>query len=507
MKTGTNDRIIIALLAALAALSIPFLTASTAGATGSGVIAAYTLVAPDTVSVSNLQARAVVPTGIGCPQLVATTGTGRKINKKMTMRVPGATTGAAFASLRACQANIPAPKEGIRSARVGGVTVPSSLPETFSKIAMIGDTGCRIDDDENPPEIDVQNCSKTTGTDPADYWPLAINSRSIAREKPDMTVFTGDFFYREDPCPENTPEVNYELMCGGSPPPIQDYDFDDSDYGWMADVFIPMAPVFQTAPVLAVRGNHEQCDRGGNGWYLFFEISASSSPAACAPAVIGGPTTPDIAPTWSFDAPIRKGRTLRMVAVDSAYGRNFDITSWVTTQRLAYESAAELSRPVKGRESWLVTHRPMFGIEPIEEANAGLLQWTSVDQTAAAYGLISNYDLMVASHIHVAQVVKIPGQPPQMVVGNGGSKPDVASQSSYTRPQYGPLAKADGTPLSPNYTPYPTANYDWTAVKYGYVIATPNQKARQWTMTHKDYTGKRFATCALSGRQMACGAS
>ena len=500
MKTSPERKLAIALVVVFSAILFPLFTATGANAAGSGVLSAFTLVTPKTVSDSNLQARAVISTGLACPQLTVTTTKGRKINRKMKMRVPGATTGAAFASLRACQADLPTPREGIRVARVGGMTVPAKLPKTFSKIAMVGDTGCRIDDDEDPEDIDVQDCSKTAGVDPADYWPLAVNSRSIAKEKPDMTVFTGDFYYREDPCP-----VGFELRCGGSPPPIDGYQFNDTDYGWLADVFVPMAPVLQAAPILAVRGNHEQCDRGGNGWYLFFEVSSSSSPAACAPAVIGGPTRPDIAPSWYFDAPIRKGRTLRIVAVDSAYGRNFDITDWVTTQRLAYESAAEFSRPVKGRESWLLTHRPMFGIEPVEEAVPGLLQWTSVDQTAAGYGLTSNYQLMVSSHVHVAQVVKIPGQPPQMIVGNGGSKPDVASQSSYTRPEFGPLAKADGTPLSPDYEPYPTASYDWTAVKYGYVIARPNQKARQWTMTQKDYTGKRFAICSLSGKQMACG--
>ena len=497
MKNRTGNRLIGTVAAVFVALGMAH--ATSALATGSGVVSAYTLVTPKTVSESRLQIRAVVPTGIGCPQVTITSGKGRTVTRKMKMRVPGATTGAAFASLRACQANVPKLKDGIRTARVGGVTVPSKLPATFSKIAMLGDTGCRIDDDVDPTDIDVQDCSKTTGTDPGEYWPLAANSLSIAREKPDLTVFTGDFFYREDPCP-----AGYELMCGGSPPPVVDYRFNDTDYGWMADVFIPMAPVFRAAPILAVRGNHEQCDRGGNGWFLFFEVTTSLSPAACAPAVTGGPTAANIAPSWSFDAPIRKGRTLRIVAVDSAYGRNFDITDWVPTQRLAYESAADLSRPVKGRESWLVTHRPMFGIEPVEETVPGLLPWTSTDQTAAGFGLTSNYQLMVASHIHVAQVVKIPGQPPQMVVGNGGSKPDVANQASYVKPAYGPLSKADGSPLSPDYEPYPTSSYEWTAVKYGYVIATPNSKAKQWTMTHKDFTGKKFATCALSGKQIDC---
>lgn len=483
-----------ALLGGVALLGGP-----TAQAGTGGVVSAYTLVTPTSVSKTKLQVRAVIASGIGCPNLVVGKGNGSKATLKMKMRSPGATTGAAFASTRACKANIPSVRSGITSARVGPVSVPHSLPARFDKIAMLGDTGCRVDDDTDPSDIDVQDCSRTSGTDPADYWPLSRNAVAIAKEKPDLTVFTGDFFYREDPCPEG-----YEAKCGGSPPPIDSFRFNDTDYGWMADVFIPMAPLFEAAPILAVRGNHEQCDRGGNGWFLYFEVSNALGPDACAPPALGDATVPNIAPSWAFDAPISKGRNLRIVAVDSAYGRNFDITSWVDTQRPQYEAAQRLSAQKKGRESWLLTHRPMFGIEPVEEAATGLLPFTSIDQTAAAYGLIGNYQLMIASHVHVAQVVKVPGQPVQMVVGNGGSKPDIAAESSYRIPDYGPLSKADGTPLSTSYTPYEKPSYLWNQVRYGYTIMKPGSKAKQWTASHRDYTGKTFATCSLVGKDMTC---
>ena len=475
-------------------------------ANAGGVVSAYTLVTPKSVSDTRLQVRAVIPTGISCPRLTLVNGRGKTVTRGMTKRVPGATTAPAFASLRACQANVPRLQAGIRSARVGGVSVPFRLPATFSKIAMLGDTGCRVDDDSDPTDIDVQDCSQTTGTDPADYWPLATNSQAIAAEKPDMTVFTGDFYYREDACPApaNDPE-KYVPRCGGSPAPIDEYKFNDTDYGWMADVFIPMAPLFRAAPMLAVRGNHEQCDRGGNGWFLFFEVTTELGPDACAPEAIGGPTTPNITPSWAFDAPIGKGRTLRLVAVDSAYGKNFDITDWVDQQRPKYVQAQELSAPKPGRESWLVTHRPMFGIEPVEEAVPGRLRWTSIDQTASAQGLIANYRMMVASHVHVSQVVKIPEQPVQMVVGNGGSKPDVSTVSSYTTPSFGPLATPpDGEPLNSAYPPYPTASYNWTTVKYGYTVMRPGKQAGRWTATQKDYTGQTFANCSLIGQDMTC---
>lgn len=71
-------------------------------------------------------------------------------------------------------------------------------------------------------------------------------------------------------------------------------------------------------------------------------------------------------------------------------------------------------------------------------------------------------------------------------------------------PAYGPLAKADGTPLSASYAPYEKPSYLWTKVKYGYTVMKPGSKAKQWTAIQRDYTGKTFATCSLVKKDMTC---
>jgi hypothetical protein len=199
-----------------------------------------------------------------------------------------------------------------------------------------------------------------------------------------------------------------------------------------------MAPLLSSTPILTVRGNHEECFRAGNGWFLFFD-SSPLGPDACAPATAYGEVPAGVVtPTWKFDMPISDRRTLRTVVVDSANGRNSEVTSWTPKQRPAYEKADQLSAPAKGRESWLLTHRPMFGVTSTAE-DTGLTSWnnwTSIDQTAAAYGLTKNYNAMFASHVHVAQVVQIPGQPAQVVVGNGGSIPDSSDLSTYPQPNW-----------------------------------------------------------------------
>ncbi|MFM9139082.1 MAG: hypothetical protein ACKOTH_00720, partial [Solirubrobacterales bacterium] len=182
---------------------------------------------------------------------------------------------------------------------------------------------------------------------------------------------------------------------------------------------------------------------------------------------------------------------------------------WTPTQRGAYESANRLAAPKSGRESWLITHRPMFGVDARSEADPGDLNWTSITQTAAGQGLIANYNMMLASHVHVAQVVQIPGQPAQVVLGNGGSVPDSTDPAQYALPAYGPMNDDKGQPLVDRntgqpVTPYANAEYLQTWIKYGYALFTPGSKAGKWTISHRGVDGKQFSSCSAKGKTVTC---
>ena len=90
----------------------------------SGAIATYTLVVPTSVSKSKLQTRAVIPYGSHCPKLTTLRPKGATKKTKMKLRSPGASTGAAFASIRVCWANIPRYSQ---AASLGRVKVPFEL--------------------------------------------------------------------------------------------------------------------------------------------------------------------------------------------------------------------------------------------------------------------------------------------------------------------------------------------------------------------------------------------
>jgi hypothetical protein len=468
-------------LSALVAFAMPTTPAtSTAAGFNPGVIAAYSIAAPASEAASRLIARAVIPRGAACPNIVVRMS-GRSTPDAVVMygRNLPATTAPAFESITVCSARIP---DKAISASIMGHPIPAHLPTRVRSLALLSDTGCRI----KPPNL--QDCANL------DSWPLASIAESITEERPDAVVFAGDFYYREAPCP-----AEVQNWCGSSPPPVAGLPFKDSAYGWIAEVLLPMAPLLSTAPLIIARGNHEACNRGGNGYFLLFDPRRDTT-ATCAP--IPGPdgltaplTTPT--PTYTIDLPIAPDRTLRLAIVDTAGGIDTHSDAFGQIQRPSFVAAANLTKPHVGVENWLVTHRPVFGYaSPLMDGPpAPFDPWVGADsQTAASFGLLDHFDLVFSSHIHIAQAVQIPGQPGQLILGNGGTLLDPLA--GYPLPATGPTDAAGQT--------YPPPVSAWIAPRFGYAIARPNAQAGSWRIDMKDPSGHQFARCGVTNRQIYC---
>jgi len=471
----------VAVVVALGALSVAVPDAARAAApspsASAEVIAAYSLAAPVAQVPSGLVVRAVLPAGATCPDLVAAVPRGEGVRVRvvpMRERPAPATTAPAFDPITVCSADMPV---GATGAAVGGRAVPASMPSRVERLAIFGDSGCRI------VSYEVQDCAN-----PAN-WPLSIISESIAAEEPDAVLFAGDFFYREDGCP-----AALQALCGSSPPPVTGAPFTDSAYGWIADVLLPMTPLLSTVPLIVSRGNHEACYRGGNGYFLLFDPRPGTE-GTCAPVSSGGglvaaDTVPS--PTYAIDLPVSADRVLRLAIADSAGGSDTKVTSYAAVQRVSYERAATLTAERPGRESWLVTHRPLYGFVSDTFATPGqpFNPWTSADQNAAAAGLLGTYDMVVSSHIHIAQSVQLPGLPGQLVMGNGGTLLDPAA--GYPLPATAPGAG------------YPAPSWAWVSPRFGYALATPNAQAGSWRISMRDPAGQQFARCGLRAGSLFC---
>jgi hypothetical protein len=450
--------------------------------------AAFTLIAPKEVAESQLVARALVPIEAPCPTIQAQ-GSKGPVTIEMTERRPGATAAPAFSTVLSCSAPLPT---GLTEANIAGLSIPSAIPATVDQIAIFADSGCRVDDKR------IQDCN-----DP-DAWPLGRIADQIAAAKPDVILNPGDYYYREIQCP-----VEDAAKCSPGPAPTEGMPFDENDQGWLYEAITPMKPMFPVAPIAFLRGNHEECGRAGNGFFLYFDPRPGNE-ATCAPVATADglePAEPQTTPTWAFDLGVSPARTLRVAMVDNAYGTDKELTDWVARQRISYQEAAALTVPRPGRESWLMTHRPIFSVisdvnlpedDPLEET------WSSDGQMVASYGLLGHYSMILSSHNHFAQAVQIPGQPGSLVMGNGGALLDPVDPKGYYIPKYGPLTKADGTPRVPGLPPYPNATSLWTANKYGYALATPSPQPTAWQLVEKEFTGTTLATCTLADRQIDC---
>ena len=470
--------------ALIPALLLPLLSAPPAGAAEpapqatakSSLVAAFTLVAPPSVAASQLVTRAVT-TGGACPTLDVTYSNKSKKSLPMSVRSRPGNTGSYFTDVKVCSRAVPSTT---KSASVSGRRVPATLSSNIRRMALFADTGCRIS--EYKGNYEVQRCDQPN--DPTRGWPLNSIAKAIAADKPDVILNPGDYFYREADCPVGL-FTWAQAACGTSPDvPVSGYPFKDSAAGWRADVFTPMAPLFPVAPIAMLRGNHEACDRGGNGFFYFLDPRPTTS-NTCAPVIVNGQRQapgPATTATWSATLDLIQGRSLKIAMVDSAYGNDLAVTPWAKTQQASYASAAAQTKPTAGQESWLLTHRPVIGHNS---------RWTSADQTAAAQGLLDNYNLVLSSHIHFTQAIKIPTLPPSLIMGNGGTSLD-RNPGTMT------------TPLQSQGTMYQMATTDWTVARWGYAIATAGSQSRQWTITHKDQNGSPFAKCALKSRTMTC---
>jgi hypothetical protein len=444
-------------------------------------LAVYALMAPREQVPSGLLARAVLPAGVGCPVLETTTGEpgGPWRRWLMRPRQAGASTLRAFESLLVCEAPLPL---GSGAARIAGRPLPAAMPREVRSLAIFGDTGCRLKDST------IQACN-----DP-EAWPLAQVARSLVNEQADVVLYLGDFFYREMACPAAN-----DGQCGGSPAPLGSVPFTDSGWGWVADVLVPMAPLLATRPLMVLRGNHELCSRGGNGYFLLFD-PATGRADRCAPEASG--QAPVVySPTWAVELSIQGGRRLRLVNVDSANGNDSAVEARIAIpQRVLFAEARRLAQGAD--EAWLLTHRPVNAVlssQFLPDPPGAASSWSSATQTFASDGLLKPFQLMLSSHEHIAQVVQVPGQPGQIVLGNGGTLLD---PPGYPIPPYGPLANGYGQPMVPGVRPLPKASFLATWLTFGYALARPTPAG--WSFTMKDQNGVPFAVCRSERRQVSC---
>ncbi len=261
-----------------------------------------------------------------------------------------------------------------KSAAIAGVPVAMPVQEP-RRIAIIGDTGCRLKG------MAVQACN-----DPQ-QWPFRLIAEVVAQLKPDLVIHVGDYHYRETPCPEGN------AGCAGSP-------FGDNWPVWRADFFAPADTLLRVAPWVLVRGNHEDCERGGKGWSRTLDPYAFDAAKGCndpgKPLIVRLP-----------------GLTLAVMDVATAREDKVD-DQQVPAFREQYRSLTDVTGPV-----WVLQHRPIWSPGGMF---SGRLVGDNKTLAAAADGVIpDNVGLMLSGHHHLFQMLEYQANlPVQIVSGHSG---------------------------------------------------------------------------------------
>jgi hypothetical protein len=192
-------------------------------------------------STQSMLARAIIGANEACPALTID-GKDRPMGKRADSDVnfPVTVCELAYSEI------------GTDPPRIGAIQL-QKRPEMPRRILVFGDSGCRITY-YGPP----QRCN-----DP-EAWPLQRLAQAAADKKPDLVIHVGDYNYREARCSDQS-------GCGNSP-------FGDNWATWSAEFFQPAAALLVAAPWVMLRGNHEDCERAGFGWFLLLAPGPGSVP-------------------------------------------------------------------------------------------------------------------------------------------------------------------------------------------------------------------------------------
>lgn len=302
-----------------------------------------------------------------------------------------------------CQA---APPAHARHITVAGISLQTK-PARLQRIIVIGDTGCRL---KGPL---VQDCNDVK------RWPFPLVAAHAAAKRPDLIIHAGDYYYRESPCPAGA------TGCAGSP-------HGDAWASWDADIFDPAAPLLTAAPWIFVRGNHEQCGRGADGWFRF--LDAAPMPQRCEDNITAQPFTVRI-----------DGLTLNIM--DSA--DTDDVNAPADLVAIFTKQFEQLGSATETGHGWILTHRPIWGIDPkvvngpgkkdttaptpagvapvIPGYNAVDFPSNRTEQVASDNRKLAGTDMILSGHVHLFTTLSFdPTRPVQLIVGNGGDNPNVA---------------------------------------------------------------------------------
>jgi hypothetical protein len=314
-----------------------------------------------------------------------------------------------------------------------------------NRLVILGDSGCRLKGQS------FQHCNDPSG------WPFARIAALAAAKHPDLVIHVGDYYYRETPCPASN------AGCAGSP-------HGDIWASWKAELFDPAAPLLAAAPWVFARGNHEDCKRGGAGW--FRQLDAAPEAKTC----------PADSDTFSVDL-----GNARLFVVDSADTEDMTAPPARVADFTARLAPVRPRRP--GEAVWILTHRPVWNSSRLGDLlGDGMVNATERAAVRGMEGGLAGVALILSGHVHNFTAVSFgPVRPAQLVVGTGGDTLDLEDAP----PPATGTAGVDGLKAD-----------IFTMGRFGYFVF--DRRGADWVGRFHDTRDRVAAVCRLHGRALIC---
>lgn len=329
-----------------------------------------------------------------------------------------------------------------------GAIEKNNISSKKLRFAVIGDTGCRLK--ESSYGNSYQNCNLTN------EWPYPEIIKSLVKEDFSFAVHTGDYHYREQ-CSDKKLCAAYAKSIG---------------YGWGAwweDFYGPTGSLFKKAPLLLVRGNHEDCNRAYAGW------------------------APLSADNKKFGSDCKAVEPYQWIEMGDMVFINFDDSAFDDRKESSKEDKkkwlkilTEISKRVdslKGsKEIWFLSHKPVMGYVPDPKLAEPFAIGDFLKDLMKKSKLYKRVDYFLSGHIHNQQFVVSDQKMLQIIVGHSGTALD----------PFGRKINNDKI-ISSTETKY----------DFGYGIFE-RVGFKRWKMYFKDVNGKLTMTCHVQGKKPIC---
>jgi hypothetical protein len=241
------------------------------------------------------------------------------------------------------------------------------------------------------------------------------------------------------------------------------------------------------------RGNHESCNRGGQGWRRFLDVHPFTPEQSCDRAAdddVGNFSAP-------FAVPL--GRDAQLILFDSSDTSAAPLAPGdVRAARYRDDYATIAALAARAPHNILVDHHPILGFAAKQSKSGDVTLIPGNGGLQSVFGALSptfvppNVDLLLSGHIHLWEMVSFSSRhPAQFIAGFSGTQEDTV-----------PLPAAAPADTAPAPGAVVQAMSSWIE-GFGF-MTLERAGSDRWRAQVRDVNGAVLNTCEIAGSKASC---